>query len=67
MCNGVYSPKIKEKYIPVLYLLAQDRNISMTKLVNEMIESEINLLTERRRNGKGGTNDQRLTNPAGGS
>jgi hypothetical protein len=48
MCKGYYSPKIKEDYIPVLYLIAKEQKVPMTKLVNRMIENEINLLIERR-------------------
>ena len=33
----MYSPKIKECYIPVLYKLAKSRSIPMTKLVNQII------------------------------
>jgi len=34
----VYSPKINEAFIPILYKEAQRRKIPMTKLVNEIIE-----------------------------
>lgn len=34
----MYSPKIKEKYIPKLYRIAKSQSIPMTKLVNEVIE-----------------------------
>jgi len=54
MCKGYYSPKIKEDYIPVLYLIAKEQKIPMTKLVNQMIENEITLLIERRPIGKEG-------------
>ena len=57
MCKGYYSPKIKEDYIPVLYLIAKEQKIPMTKLVNQMIENEINLLIERRQREKGGNNN----------
>jgi hypothetical protein len=61
MCKGYYSPKIKEDYIPVLYLIAKEQKIPMTKLVNRMIENEVNLLIERRQRGKGGINNGRIT------
>jgi len=57
MCKGYYSPKIKEDYIPVLYLIAKEQKIPMTKLVNRMIENEVNLLIERRQREKGGINN----------
>ena len=67
MCKGYYSPKIKENYIPVLYLIAKEEKIPMTKLVSRMIENEINLLIERRRDGKGGTNNGGLASSLGGN
>jgi hypothetical protein len=33
----MYSPKIKEEYIPKLYWLAKSKKSRMTKLVNEAI------------------------------
>ena len=33
----MYSPKIKEQYIPVLYKLAKSQKKKMTVLVNEII------------------------------
>jgi hypothetical protein len=61
MCKGYYSPKIKENYIPVLYLIAKEQKMPMTKLVNQMIENEVNLLIERRQRGKGGDHYGGLT------
>jgi hypothetical protein len=61
MCKGYYSTKIKEDYIPVLYLIAKEQKIPMTKLVNPMFENEINLLIERRCIEKGGINHRGLT------
>lgn len=37
----MYSPKIKEDLIPVLYKLAKQERKPMTKLVVEMLRSEI--------------------------
>jgi predicted DNA-binding ribbon-helix-helix protein len=37
----MYSPKISEAFIPVLYRMAKDRNMKMTVLVNRIIEEEI--------------------------
>ncbi len=42
----MYSPKIKEEYIPVLYRLARSRGVRMTHLVNQIIREalkEVNL------------------------
>jgi hypothetical protein len=33
----MYSPKIKERFIPVLYRIAQEKEISMTRVVNNMV------------------------------
>ena len=66
MCKGYYSPKIKEDYIPVLYLIAKEQKIPMTKLVNRMIENEVNLLIERRQREKGGIINGGLTVFTGG-
>lgn len=33
----MYSPKIKEEYIPILYQKARELRIPMTKLVNRII------------------------------
>jgi hypothetical protein len=33
----MYSPKIREEYIPKLYWLAKSKGTRMTKLVNEII------------------------------
>ena len=61
MCKGFYSPKIKDDYIPVLYLIAKEQKIPMTKLVNRMIQSEINLLVEGMRIEKAGNHNGRIT------
>ena len=37
----MYSPKIKEDLIPVLYKLAEQEGKPITKLVDEMIRAEI--------------------------
>ena len=60
MCKGYYSPKIKEDYIPVLYLIAKEQKIPMTKLVNRIIQNGINLLVERRRIEKKGNHNRGL-------
>jgi post-segregation antitoxin (ccd killing protein) len=42
----MYSPKIREEYIPVLYRLAKSRKLRMTAIANEAIakyiENEVN-------------------------
>jgi hypothetical protein len=37
----MYSPKIKEDLIPILHKLAKQERKSMTKLVDEMLRTEI--------------------------
>ena len=37
----MYSPKIKEDLIPVLYRLAREMKIPMTRLVSSLIEKAI--------------------------
>ena len=37
----MYSPKIKENLIPILYKLAKQEQKPMTKLVDEMLRAEI--------------------------
>lgn len=44
----MYSPKIDEKYIPTLYRLAKERQVTMKKLVNEMIEAGIKQFERRK-------------------
>jgi hypothetical protein len=41
MCQGTYSPKIREDLIPYLYKLSKHLQIPMTKLVNEIVEPVI--------------------------
>jgi hypothetical protein len=38
----MYSPKIREEYIPKLYWLAKSKKSRMTKLVNEAIVQYLN-------------------------
>ena len=37
----MYSPKINEEFIPVLYKVAKVQKIPMTRLVNQIIEERI--------------------------
>lgn len=34
----MYSPKISEEFIPILYHLAKEEKMAMTELVNKIIE-----------------------------
>ena len=34
----MYSPKIKEEFIPILYRMSASKRIPMTKLVNQIIK-----------------------------
>lgn len=45
----MYSPKIKEDYIPRLFRLKRQRQIPMTKLVNEIIGDYLKRLEEAER------------------
>ncbi len=38
----MYSPKIKETYIPVLYKIAKDRGLPMTHIVREALDEYLN-------------------------
>ena len=38
----MYSPKIKEEYIPVLYKLAKIKRMPMTRLVDRAIDEFLN-------------------------
>ena len=37
----MYTPKISEKFIPVLYRIAKEEKKPMTRLVNEIIRQEL--------------------------
>ena len=37
----MYSPKIREEFIPKLYWLAKSKKTKMTKLVNEIISQHL--------------------------
>jgi hypothetical protein len=37
----MYSPKIKERFIPTLYRLAKARQVPMTRLVNQFVQEGI--------------------------
>jgi hypothetical protein len=40
----MYSPKIREDYIPILYKIAQQKGIPMTHIVSEALEEYLNKL-----------------------
>lgn len=42
----MYSPKIKEEYIPVLYRVAKDLKKPMTAIVNDMIADSLKKFEE---------------------
>ena len=42
----MYSPKIKEEFIPVLYKMAKDRKKPMTAIVNAMIAESLKKFEE---------------------
>jgi len=42
----MYSPKIKEDLVPVLYQIAKINKIPMTRLVNEIIEKYLKKMQE---------------------
>lgn len=46
----MYSPKIDERYIPILYRLAKKLRVPMTRLVNAMIVSGIREIQTAKRN-----------------
>ena len=37
----MYSPKIDEAFIPILYRLAKERKVPMTRLVNEILRDAV--------------------------
>ncbi|MHC1743967.1 MAG: hypothetical protein AB9873_13170 [Syntrophobacteraceae bacterium] len=49
----MYSPKIDEKLIPILYRLAKRLRVPMTRLVNAMIVDGIRSIQRMKRNQHG--------------
>ena len=47
----MYSPKIKEDLIPVLYRLAKEQGRSMTKVVDEILRKELADLIDQEERG----------------
>jgi len=53
----MYSPKIKERFIPILYRISKEKKIPMTQLVNQTVGDYLanhlsKKLSERGANGK---------------
>lgn len=42
----MYSPKIREDLIPILYRIAKARGVAMTTLVNGIVEREIGAIEQ---------------------
>lgn len=56
----MYSPKIKEQFIPILYRIAKEKKMPMTRVVNQIIRDYLTdhfakKLSERGTNGKEAT------------
>lgn len=61
----MYSPKIRERYIPILYRLARAKKMPMTKLVNQIIHTYlVNQIAEDILKG-GDKNEQPINSRAG--
>jgi len=43
MCVGMYSPRISEDLIPFLFRMGQAQNVSMTKVVDDIIRSDLHI------------------------
>jgi hypothetical protein len=53
----MYSPKIEERFIPILYRIAKEKKIPMTRVVNDIVVDYLSnhlahKLSERERNKK---------------
>jgi len=62
----MYSPKIEDRYIPILYRVAKAYRVPMTKLVNQIIHDYLTKrlstdLLEKERSGKNGKPINRRT------
>jgi len=56
----MYSPKIKERFVPILYRIAKEKKMPMTRVVNQIIRDYLTdhfakKLSERGTNGKEAT------------
>ena len=52
----MYSPKISEALIPVLYRMAKDRSVPMTVMINRIIGKE--LQKQKKKDRKEATNER---------
>jgi hypothetical protein len=44
MCSGdIYSPRIAEDLIPHLFRLARDKDVAMTKVVDEILRTDLHI------------------------
>ena len=43
----MYSPKISEEVIPILYKIAKQRKQPMTRIVNEILKKAVKNITEK--------------------
>ena len=43
MCEGMYSPRISEDLIPVIYRLALKKGVAMTKIVDDIIRTDLHI------------------------
>ena len=43
MCGGMYSPRISEDLIPVLFHLARGEDKAMTKVLDEILREELHI------------------------
>ena len=58
----MYSPKIKERFIPILYRIGKERRIPMTRVVNEIVADYLtnhlaNSLSQKKRSRKDKSKD----------
>jgi hypothetical protein len=63
----MYSPKISEEWIPILYRLAKEKNVPMTELVNGIIEeylADCGKIEGPVRHPPGSMGTQKLSSPA---
>ena len=57
----MYSPKIREEYIPILYQIAKQKGIPMTHLVKEALDEYLNKLEIYRQQNQKGGQDAKLS------
>jgi len=52
MCVGLYSPRISEDLVPVIFRLAVHEGLAMTKLVDDILRTDLHI--------RGVINDEQL-------